>query len=63
MAKELIQVVNQYNQMGIPVRFIVQYKDTETDEQEQSIVNREDLDDADLEVFDNYENMVSKFMA
>jgi len=62
MAKELTQVVNQYNQMGIPVRFIVQYKDTETDEQEQSIVNREDLDDADLEVFDNYENMVSKFM-
>jgi len=62
MAKELTQVVNQYNQMGIPVRFIVQYKDTETDEQEQTIVNREDLDDADLEVFDNYENMVLKFM-
>lgn len=62
MAKVLKQVVNQYDVNGLPVRCIVQYYDDVTGEENQSIVNRDDMENPDSNVFDNYEAMVAKFM-
>lgn len=61
MAKTLIQVVSQYDVNGLPERVIVQWVDDVTGE-DQVIIDRADMVNPDGQIFDNYKNLVNKFM-
>ena len=62
MAKVLKQVVNQYDVNGLPERCIIQFFDTESGKDEQVIIDRVDMQNPDSNIFDNYKDMVAKFM-
>lgn len=62
MAKVLKQVVNQYGVNSLPERVIVQWVDDVTGEESQVIIDRGDMVNPDGQIFDNYKNLVEKFM-
>lgn len=62
MAKVLKQVVSQYDVNGLPERVIVQWYNDVTSEDTQVIINRTDMVNPDGQIFDNYKNLVAKFM-
>lgn len=62
MAKVLKQVVSQYDVNGLPERVIVQWVDDATGEANQRIIDRADMVNPDGQIFDNYKNLVNKFM-
>ena len=62
MAKQLKQVVSQYDVNGLPQRAIIQWVDTETGEEDQVIVDRDTMQNPDSNIFDNYKAMVEKHM-
>jgi hypothetical protein len=62
MANQLTQVVNQYDVNGLKERIIIQWVDDETNENHQVIINREDMENPDSNIFDNFKTMVEKFM-
>jgi len=66
MAKELIQVVTQDNQQGqfgpIEKRIIVQYHDTDTNEQDQVLVNYDDMTTEAKAIYDTFIQMCEVYL-
>lgn len=62
MAKVLKQAVVQYDVNNLPQRLITQWIDDVTEEESQTITNRDDMENPDSNIFDNFKAMVEKFM-
>jgi hypothetical protein len=62
MAKQMKQVVSQYDVEGLPQRVIIQWVDDVTGAEDQVIINRDDMPSPDSNIFDNYKNMVEQHM-
>lgn len=62
MAKILKQAVVQYDVNGLPERLITQFVDDVTGDEEQTITNRDDMENPDSNIFDNFKVMIEKFM-
>ena len=62
MAKVLKQAVVQYDVNNLPQRLITQWVDDVTGEESQTINNRDDMENPDSNIFDNFKAMVEKFM-
>lgn len=62
MANILKQAVVQYDVNNLPQRLIVQYVDDQTNEEKQEILNRDEMGSPDVQIFDNFKNMVEQHM-
>jgi len=63
MAKDLIQVVTQDNQNGLPKRILVQYDDTESNEEfTQKIVEYDSMTTEAKAIYDTFIQMCEVYM-
>jgi len=62
MAKVLKQAVVQYDLGLVPQRMVVQFVDDVTNEETQEVIYRDDMENPDSNIFDNFKAMVEKFM-
>ena len=63
MAKELKQTVAQYNiDEFVPKRIIVQYKDSDTGEDDQKIINYDDMTTESKAIYDTFIQMCEVYM-
>lgn len=62
MANTLKQAVVQYDVNNLPQRLIVQYVDDQTNEEKQEIIERDSMGNPDVQIFDNFKNLVEQHM-
>ena len=59
MAKEVIQVTAQYDKAPA-VRMVINWVDTVTEQEGVTIVDRDDMGNPDVQIFDNFKNLVEQ---